>query len=232
MATFYKSDCLEQLRRFATASLDLIYFDPPFATTGNWWDEALDWPAIFTECFRALRPTGNLVIHCSIPFNYTLIRAAPRPPSYSWYWKKNIKTNYLNVNKQPLRQVEEILVWKMPKAVYYPQRVGSDERTVVGGNSSTYFEGGEIQPRTSKVKGFAQTHLLDYPIALDTFSTRPREILELMLKSYTKAGDVVCDLTCYKGVSGIVCRDLGRRWIGVDKYHFPTLLLQSLTKEK
>ena len=28
------------------------------------------------------------MIHCSVPFNYTLIREAPKAPSYSWYWKK------------------------------------------------------------------------------------------------------------------------------------------------
>ena len=223
MTTFYKLDCLEFLRRKEDQSLDLIYFDPPFATTGNWWDDALPWPEIFAEAFRVLKPTGNLVIHCSVPFNYELIRAAPRAPSYSWYWKKNRKTNFLNVKKQPLRQVEEILVWKMPKAVYYPQRMGTEKRTVSGGRKSgRYFKGAEpAKTPVKEVSGWEQTHLLEFPVRLDEFSTRPIELIELMLKSYSKEGDVVCDLTCYKGISGVVARRLGRRWIGVDKYHFP-----------
>jgi hypothetical protein len=131
MATFYKGDALQMMRQhLSSGSVNLIYFDPPFATTGNWWDEPMDWTAIFAECFRVLRDDGMLVIHCSVPFNYTLIRAAPRPPSYSWYWRKNRVTNFLNVNRQPMRCVEEILVWTKKRNTYYPQRIGTEVRTV------------------------------------------------------------------------------------------------------
>lgn len=227
MATFYKADALEQLKRMDTQSLDLIYFDPPFATTGNWWDETLPWPELFTECFRCLRPTGNLVIHCSVPFNYALIRAAPSPPSYSWYWKKNIKTNFLNANRQPTRQIEEILVWRMPKGVYYQQRVGEEERVVVsGGGASSYFQGSTPKKLKRVVKGMTRTHLIEMPVVIDNFSTRPPELLELIVRSYSKEGDTICDLTCYKGLSGVIARRLGRRWIGIDKYHYPLLLIR------
>ena len=227
MATFYRADCLEFLRRTTAASLDLLYFDPPFATTGNWWDDALPWTEIFTEAFRVLKPTGNLVIHCSVPFNYTLIRAAPRLPTYSWYWKKNTKTNFLNVKKQPLRQVEEILVWKMPKGTYYPQRVGTEKRTVSGARTDARYFSGSAPSKTPDVvvEGHYQTHLLEYNVCPDNFSTRPQELIELILKCYTKEGDTVCDLTCYEGISGVVARRLNRRWIGVDKYHFPKKLM-------
>lgn len=226
-ATFYRGDCLEQLKKMESQSVDLIYTDPPYGTTGQFWDHKLDWPAIFTECFRVLKPTGNLVLHCSVPFNYTLIRAAPRPPSFSFYWKKNIKTNFLNCNKQPVRQVEEILVYKMPKAKYYPQRMGTEKRVISsGGYPSNYFAGSTPKMVKKEVVGFTQTHLLEMPVALDGFSTRPVEMLELMLKSFSKEGDTVLDLTCYKGISGVVACQLGRRWIGVDKYHFPALLME------
>lgn len=225
MATFYKADALEQLKKFESKSVDLIYFDPPFATTGCWWDDALDWPAIFVECFRVLRPTGNLVIHCSIPFSYTLIRAAPRAPSYSWFWKKNRTTNFLNINKQPMRQVEEILVWKMPKAKYFQQRLGTQRRWVSsGGGESSYFAGSQPKLVQREVEGWSRTHLLEFPVQLDGWSTRPAELVELMIRSYTQENDTVLDLTCYKGLSGVVCKRLNRKWIGVDKYHYPLKL--------
>ena len=215
------------MRQTVSQSLDFIYFDPPFATTGNWWDEEMDWPAIFAECFRILKPTGTLAIHCSIPFNYTLIRAAPRAPSYSWYWKKNIKTNFLNVKKQPLRQVEEILVWKMPRARYYPQTTPVAPHSKASGGPSSYFSGSQPTRRPKLITEAQQSHLLEFPILLKSYSTRPLELIELMIKSYTQEGDLIYDPTCFHGVSGRVARSLGRRWIGTDKYHFPTELLQS-----
>lgn len=119
MATFYRGDCLEQMKRLPAKSVDFIYFNPPFATTYQWWDEALPWPAIFEQCFRVLKDVGTLAIHCSVPFNYRLIRAAPRPPNYSWYWDKQATTTPLLAKKQPLRCVEEILVWTQ-KVKYNP----------------------------------------------------------------------------------------------------------------
>jgi len=225
--TFYKGDNLHWLKTFADKSVHLIYFNPPFGTTQNDWDHKLDWTALFAEFDRVLRDDGNIVIHCSVPFNYTLIREAPRPPSYSWYWKKEKITNPFLAKIQPLRNTEEILVWRgRSKAAYYPQRVGDEERTFTSkGNNTTYY-GATTPQKAQTVKGHYQTHFLDYKRSIDGFATRPAELIELIIKSYTKEGDVVVDPTCYKGLSGVVAKSLGRRWVGIDLHFFPSLLLE------
>ena len=37
-----------------------------------------------------------------------------------------------------------------------------------------------------------------------------------MLKTYSKENDLVLDLTCSDGQSAIACRNLNRKYIGVD----------------
>jgi site-specific DNA-methyltransferase (adenine-specific) len=228
MATFYKGDNLHWIKTLPDKSINLIYFDPPFGITKNSWDHKLDWSALFFEFDRVLCDNGNIVIHCSIPFNYTLIREAPRPPSYSWYWKKEAITNPLTVNLQPLRNTEEILVWKGKKHVIYnPQRTGTIERTAVSGEPSAYYG---IQPlvRTKKkVIGFYQTHHLDYKRNIQGFSSRPEDMIEMLLKSYTNEGDTVLDPTCYLGISGLVARRMNRRWIGIDLHFMPPWIFAS-----
>lgn len=227
MTLFVKGDALALLRQRASASVDLIYTDPPFGTTGQSWDESLPWSELFAEFFRVLKPTGNLVLHCSVPFNYTLIRAAPRPPSYSWYWKKNISTGFLFSKKQPLRCIEEVLVWRMKQGGYCPQYTGAPK--VIRGKknrNNSYFGGGSVGDTPSvTVPGDTMRHLFDLPISLDGFSTRPTAIIDTIIKSYTAEGDTVLDFTCYKGISGVRCKALGRRWVGFDKHFLPALLM-------
>lgn len=222
--TFYKGDNLKLIKTLPDRSINLIYFDPPFATTKNSWDTTLNWTELFPEMFRVLKDTGMIVIHCSQPFTYKLIREAPVPPLYNWTWDKGQTTNPFLANYQPLRQCEEILVWKKKKTTYYPQRVGNEIRILKShGNSSYYGNTSDQAPK--EVVGKLQTHLIRLPRETRGFSTRPIALIELMLRSYTVEGDAVLDLTCYKGVSGLVARRMGRRWIGFDLNFFPVMLM-------
>lgn len=221
MSVFYQGDTLTLLRRhIPSKSVNLIYCDPPFGTTQNSWDEKQDWTALFQECFRVLKDDGMLVIHCSIPFNYELIRAAPKPPSHSWYWTKDSHTNPMLSKIQPLRDTEEILVWKNKKGVYYPQKIGTEPQKSTYMTKSDYF-GTDRRNKTSTINiGKFRTHHITMKRDIQGYSTRPRELIELMIQSYSKEGDTILDPFCYKGVSHS-CRG-NRRWIGMDKYFIPT----------
>ncbi len=226
-ATVYIGDNLQIItNNIQDNTIDFIYFNPPFGTTKQPWDDKLDWPRLFKEFFRVLKEDGVLAIHCSVPFNYTLIREAPKPPSYSWYWLKENITCHLNVNKQPLRNTEEILIWTNKKKRYYSQRIGDEEiKYYGGGNDGTgYYLSSVIQGKRT-VKGRSQTHHITMKRKVEGFSTRPRELIELMLNSYTKPGDIVLDPTCYKGMCGVISKELNRKYIGIDKYFYPEKLM-------
>lgn len=220
MSVFFQGDSLQLLKKYIPgASIDLIYIDPPFGTTRHSWDESLDWKAYFAEFFRVLKPTGMLVIHCSIPFSYELIRSAPKPPLYSWYWLKDGPTCPLIVNVQPMRQVEEILVWKKQKTTYYRQQIGNEERPSSWMDVNEYY-GKNVVAKKTTLKGKTRSHFLQMKRDIKGFSTRPAEMVKLMIDSYTKEGDTVLDCFCYQGLSSTQCQ--GRRWIGMDKNFLPS----------
>ena len=235
-ATFYKGDNLKIItEQIKDKSIDFIYFNPPFATTQQKWDEKLDWKKLFAQFYRILKDDGVIAIHCSVPFNYLLIREAPRPPNYSWYWKKEGTTNPLLAKTQPLRNTEEILVWTNKRTRYNPQRVGSEKRMIftLGGNKpkkdgSFYYGNSQscTAERTYKeVEGKYQTHMIEMKRHRDGFSTRPIELVELMINSYTKEGDVILDPTCYLGMCGAIAKEMKRNWIGIDKNFYPAKLM-------
>jgi site-specific DNA-methyltransferase (adenine-specific) len=227
MSLFIQGDTLTTLRtQMKNKSIDLIYCDPPFGTTKNNWDEKQDWPAIFKECFRILKDNGMLVIHCSIPFNYELIRASPKAPSHTWYWKKENITNALICKYQPMRNTEEILVWKNKKFSYFPQRVGNELRTFQTGKPSRYY-GSSVEQEVKTVVGKYRTHFLDMKRDISGFSTRPKELVKLMIDSYSQntSETVVLDLYCYNGLSH-TCKG-NRRWIGIDKHFIPSMVVSA-----
>ena len=242
-ATFHKGDNLKIIsEQIKDKSIDFIYFNPPYATTRQKWDEKLNWKKLFPEFFRVLKDDGVLAIHCSVPFNYVLIREAPRAPNYSWYWKKEGTTNPLLANTQPLRNTEEILVWSNKRNRYNPQRVGNEKRRIftLGGNrpkkdGSAYYghsKSCDAERTFKEVEGKYQTHLIDMKRHRDGFSTRPRELVELMINSYTKEGDVILDPTCYLGMCGAIAKEMKRNWIGIDKNFYPLKLMCAVNPSK
>ena len=221
MSVFYKGDVFQMFNKhIKDKSIHLIYIDPPFGTTRNWWDNKIDWKKLFEEFFRVLRDDGMLVIHCSIPFNYELIKAAPRPPSYTWYWDKQEHTNHLSSQFQPLRRVEEILVWKNKKVSYYRQQIGNQITTYSLSKPTSYY--GTMKKGTGVVTGVTRSNLITMKRDVDGFSTRPKELVKLMIDSYSKEGDTILDCFCYNGLSYTQSR--GRRWIGIDLNFIPKYL--------
>jgi len=227
MSCFYRGDVLQILPKIPSKSVKLIYCDPPFGTTKQPWDEVLDWTILFSEFFRILTDDGTIVIHCSVPFNYKLIKEAPKPPSYSWYWKKENSTCPLLANKQPLRIVEEILVWKNKKTTYYRQQIGDTPRASSYMKVNDYY-GKNIKQKKTILKGKTRTSFLDIKRDFNKFSTRPAEIVKLMIDSYSKKDETILDCFCYKGLSYLFKQD--RKWIGIDKYFFPDVLVNGPPK--
>lgn len=227
--TFYSGDCLHWMKRLPDKSIDLVYFNPPFAVTHNDWDTKLNWPEIFKESFRILKPTGNLIIHCSIPFNYTLIREAPLLPHYTIYWNKINITQPLLCNKQPLRCVEEILVWRMKKGQFYPIKIGNEITVVKKANINSkgkYNNPVKIKENYTLVGKYAK-HYIEMKKKVKGFSTRPEELIEMIYQFYTKPGDTVLDPTSYHGISGKVAKRLERNWIGIDLNFYPLEIIQT-----
>ena len=229
MSVFYHGDVYKILDgQIKDKSIDLIYIDPPFGTTGQWWDSKLNWEKLFEHFFRVLKNTGMLVIHCSIPFNYELIKAAPKPPSYTWYWDKQECTNYLNANNQPLRRMEEILVWKNKKVSYYRQQIGDEITSRKSCKKNDYVEG-SLYDNTLTIQGKTRSNLISMKRHTQGFSTRPAELVKLMIDSYSKPGDTILDCFCYKGLS--YTQSAGRKWVGIDLNFIPPVLIDGSSKE-
>jgi len=210
---FICSDNLIYIKTLDSNSIDLIYFDPPFGITEADYDKNLNWNNLWAEMWRVLKPRANIVIHSSQPFTYDLIASQRKHFKYCWYWNKHSKTGHLFSKHQPLRHIEEICVF-YKKGVYYPQTTLKDKPITYKANAGNYYKRDKGKTHTNNLN--YPTHLLQYNRRNHKYSTRPVELCEYMLKTYSKENDLVLDLTCSDGQSAIACCNLNRKYIGID----------------
>lgn len=217
-ATYHIADIHDYIKRMEDNSVDLIYTNPPFATTGKKWDTPLRWEELWVEMDRVLKPDGVVLLHCAIPFTYDLIRI--RKPNYHYTWVKNNPTNFFQAKKQPLRQVEEILVYYKKKHTYNPQMIGDE---VVHHERKNKYEGdnyyGNQKPNVSNHKGrYPTTFLGMFKRIVQKKSPKSisDDITKRMILTYSNEGDNILDMTCCDKNNGEISKSLNRHYIGVD----------------
>ena len=149
--TVIQGDCIEVMKDIPDKSIDMILCDLPYGTTWAKWDNLLDFNLLWKEYNRICK--GVIVLFSTQPFTTKLINSNIKNYKYTWYWIKNIKGNYLNAKRQPLRMLEEISVFN--KHNYYPQgirkvnkigRSGSGAKTTLQNYANKWFQENEGYP--------------------------------------------------------------------------------------
>lgn len=224
-----EGDIHEVIKTLEDNSIDCIYTNPPFAITGAKWDQGLDWDNLWDDLWRVLKDDGCIVLHSSMPFTFDLVSSQRKYFKYNYVWKKNIATNFFLSKKQPLRIHEDICVFYKKQPTYNPQMIGDEfhkKRNVIYGGQDKYYGECKVKENIETEEGghsgrYPNTYL-EYPIRKskktdkNTASTRPDELVDFFIKTYTNEGDKVLDITCYDGLTGKRCDILKREYTGID----------------
>jgi site-specific DNA-methyltransferase (adenine-specific) len=211
----YLGDCLEIMKDIPNKSIDCIICDLPYGATWQKWDNIISFDEIWKHYNRIIRDNGAIVLFASQPFTTKLINSNIKNFKYVWYWIKNIKGNYLNAKRQPLRQVEEIAVFN--KHNYFPQ--GLKEFNKMGRRGG----GARINLQNYKDEWFQEntnypSNILYYDLDKDKFhpTQKPVGLLEYLIKTYTNEGEVVLDNCMGSGSTGVACMNTNRKFIGIE----------------
>ena len=219
-------NCLDILPKIGDQSVNLIYTDPPYKETGNKWDNKLvDTVELFKHYERIIKDDGCIAVHCTMKYAIELINAAKHLYKYDWIWEKDNGTNVPNVNQQPFRVHEYILIFgkgrvthgKRTPMKYFPQKTKGDPYTQKSGRISENWKGGlsnivtentgDRHPKTvqkhTRERGFHPTQ-------------KPVSLADLIIKSYTEDGDVVLDTFMCSGSSVVSAKKNYRNYIGIE----------------
>jgi site-specific DNA-methyltransferase (adenine-specific) len=169
--------------------------------------------------------SANIVLFAAGKFMVDIINSKYRWYRYDLIWAKNNKVGFLNANKQPLRAHEHILVFGRPgeknKATYNPIKIA-------GGRAYTrhHHYGDGVYPANSYITVSDGNR---YPGSVLHFKNdkdnnygmhptlKPLALMEHLVQTYSNENDVVLDPFMGSGTTGVACRKLGRRFIGIER---------------
>ncbi len=224
-------DCLEVMKDIPDKSIDMILCDLPYGTTACKWDTIIPFEPLWKQYKRLIKDNGAIVLTASQPFTSALVMSNPDMFKYIWYWIKDKPSNFLMGKKQPLRYVEEVLVFSKGIPLYNPQmqpREEKDKRKNKLTSSLLKNENIGINEKTDKYQDRLKSGLNDfiYPRNYQKFNNRtdglhptqkPVALFEYLIKTYTNEGDLVLDNCAGSGTTGVACKNLGRDFILIEK---------------
>ena len=114
-------DCLEEMKKIRSGSVDAIITDPPYGTTACKWDSIIDLPLLWEQLKRVIKPNGAIIMTASQPFTTTLISSNMKMFKYCWVWEKPQGTNPMLAKKQAMKCHEDIVVFYGKQSTYNPQ---------------------------------------------------------------------------------------------------------------
>jgi len=222
MISLLHGDCLEKMLKIADGSIDMVLADPPYGTTACKWDSVIPLEPMWEHLKRVIKPSGAIVLMASQPFTTVLISSNMKMFKYCWVWEKNIATNFLHAKRQPLRKIEDVVVFFVGASSYYPIKttghsptqsaIGSSKGVLWHGNNKRNYSGGDTTRfpvnilRINAVDPKKRAHPTQKPVAL----------MEYLIKTYTNEGDTVLDFAMGSGTTGIAAKNLGRSFTGIE----------------
>jgi site-specific DNA-methyltransferase (adenine-specific) len=222
----YEGDCLEIMPDLPDISIDMILTDLPYGTTANKWDSIIPLKLLWDQFNRIIKVKGAIILTASQPFTTKLIYSNYELFKYEWIWIKNKGTNFFNVNYQPLKVHENILVFGKGATSptkhnntmnYNPILEDGSYYSYKRTNTRYKFHSKNVEYEIESNKRFPKS-ILNYKREDGLHpNQKPTALFEYLIKTYTMEGDTVLDSCAGSGTTGVACYNTGRDCIMIEK---------------
>jgi len=218
-------DCLVEMTKLGTGSVDMVLADPPYGTTACKWDSVIPLGVMWEQLKRVTKPNGAIVMTASQPFTTALIASNIEQFRYEIIYEKTNAKGFLSAKYRPLTAHENVLVFGRaktyrPQKWIMPEHLRTKRKTATRKNTGEVYGNGEIvrwaddgTRHPTSVVGFsnrAERKGNYHP------TQKPVELMEYLLETYTNPGETVLDFTMGSGTTGVACANLGRNFIGIE----------------
>ena len=227
--TLIRGDCLEVMDKLINKNIkfDAIITDPPYGTTQCKWDSVIPLDEMWKRLNLLKNNTVPVVLFASQPFTSLLVSSNISNFKYDWVWKKPKGTGHLNAKKQPMRDKEDIIVFYEKQCMYNPQwswgepysnlKSGKTAKKSEAEVSGKYMNGAEYR-NGSDGRRYPKQILEFGVVERGTVhpTQKPIDLMEYLIKTYTKEGDSILDFTCGSGTTLIAAKNTNRKAVGIE----------------
>lgn len=227
-------DCLELMQNIPDESVDMILADLPYGTTACRWDIIIPFEPLWKQYIRISKQPTPIVLFGSEPFSSLLRTSNLKMFRYDIIWNKKKPSNFQMMNFQPGRIHEVVSIFSKSPAVfchgkhmnYYPIKKDIEaytrKKSFYGSKNSTLRKGHTIKELGEKTRN------TKHPVSIEEFSNanikikqhpteKPVSILEYLIKTFSKEGDLVLDNVMGSGSTMVACKHTNRIGIGIEK---------------
>lgn len=223
----YNGDCIDVMQGLIRdgVKVDSIITDIPYGTTACEWDCVIPFEDMW-NCLKSIRKDNSpILLFGNEPFNSYLRISNIEEFRYDIYWQKERATNIFQLKKRPGKVIETINVFYKNQCTYNPQMSDyiGPKRTnkIKNGKLGTLVDSKGKKPYEYKDNGKR------YPLQIVQFkrdvltsnlhpTQKPLQLMEYLVQTYSNEGDTVLDFTMGSGTTGLACKNLGRKFIGIE----------------
>lgn len=232
-----RGDCLIEMKNIPDKSVDMVLSDIPYGTTACKWDVVIPFEPMWEQLKRITKDNGAICLFGSEPFSSHLRLSNLKMFKYDFYALKNkgLGCGFVHAKNQPIKTVETISVFSsgaiahkgknVKRMEYFPQGLIRAENLIKkrGPSSSGSFRLNIERPSHAE---YCQ-EFTNYPDTQLDFkfnegkrshpTQKPVALLEYLIKTYTLENETVLDFTMGSGSTGVACKNLNRKFIGIEK---------------
>lgn len=225
MINLYHGDCLDVMKTITDKSVDCILCDLPYGTTKCKWDIVIPFNKLWEHYDRIIKDNGAIILFGKQPFTSSLIESNRKLFRYELIWEKTRAGNSMQVCKQPSAIHENILVFYKKQPTYNDIKFKVDEKYIDQRKSirdsfynSEHYSG--VMKRKADDGWRHPRSILPFNSVWEKGmhpTQKPVELMNWLIRSYTNEGDLVLDNCMGSGTTGVACKQLNRRFIGIEK---------------
>lgn len=228
----YNIDCLEGMKQIPDGSIDAIICDLPYGVLNSesecgGWDSLIPFEPLWEQYLRVSKPSAAIVLFCQGMFTAQLLMSQPKLWRYNLVWKKGDRvTGFLNANKMPLRNHEDIAVFYRKMPTYNPQMSKGFPNHTRGHGGGKLKNGcyGKFDPwgRSEVITDEKfPLSVIDIDREHDVNkqfhpTQKPVDLLRYLVKTYTNEGDTILDNCMGSGTTAVACIKEKRHFIGFE----------------
>lgn len=213
------------MKNISDKSVDMVLCDLPYGvTTRNKWDTVIPFNLLWEEYKRIIKDNGVICLFGQGMFTAKLMISNTEMWRYNLIWHKTQPTGFLNANRMPLRNHEDICVFYKQLPTYNPQKTTGHTRKV---SSAEHKKNCKVTTNYGEhnLKSYDSTER--YPTSVITYSKdiqktalhptqKPVALLEYLVKTYTNENETVLDNCMGSGSTGVACINTNRNFIGME----------------